>query len=176
MPSLRPLSTLSAWRIRTGTRRLETTAWPRAASVGARIAASNAASKSPKPSKSSQAATAPRAIGSGIPTSSMRTGRLWSRRSWARSMLAASENSTRIKVTSTSRCRASLPICSGISPKAAGPATSPNTVNNVGPVRIEPSIFRLISPYATSASVIASMAITSTVSGASPSVSQTPVV
>ena len=49
---------------------------------------------------------------------------------------------------------------------------SPNTLNSIGPVRIEPSILRLISPYAISASVIASMAVTSTVSGASPSISQ----
>jgi hypothetical protein len=47
IPSLRPLSTLSARRIRTGTALLVTTARPSAASVGARIAATNAAAAHP---------------------------------------------------------------------------------------------------------------------------------
>ena len=49
IPSLRPLSTLSARRIRTGTALLVTTARPSAASVGARMAAINAAAAHPTP-------------------------------------------------------------------------------------------------------------------------------
>ena len=43
-PSLSPLSTLSPWRIRDGTRSSETTAWPSAASVQASTIASTSAS------------------------------------------------------------------------------------------------------------------------------------
>jgi hypothetical protein len=47
MPSLRPLSTFSARRIRTGTALLVTTASPSAASVGARMVAIKAAAAHP---------------------------------------------------------------------------------------------------------------------------------
>ena len=75
MPSLRPLSTLSAWRMRTGTRGLETTAWPRAASVGASTAASRAASHSVSAGNRPAAIAMPSTMVSGMPISSRRTGR-----------------------------------------------------------------------------------------------------
>ena len=47
IPSLRPLSTFNARRIRAGTALLVTTAMPSATSVGARMAASKAAAAHP---------------------------------------------------------------------------------------------------------------------------------
>ena len=88
--------------MRTGTSGLETTDWPSAASVGARIAASSAASQIDSWANSTAATTAPETIVTGRPMASMRMGRSWSRRSTRRSIRAASENSTSISVTSAS--------------------------------------------------------------------------
>ena len=59
MPSLSPLSTLSACRIRDGRRSSETTACPSAASVGARITASTTASASRSSGSTPQGADCP---------------------------------------------------------------------------------------------------------------------
>ena len=106
MPSLRPLSTLIAWRIRTGTACAETTACPRAASVGASNAASNAASQNKNDGKAWIASNVPPAIARGRPMSNMRTGKLWSRRRRVKSMRAASVNNTSTSVNSAIMCMA----------------------------------------------------------------------
>src|SRR5215472_13925897 len=72
MPSLRPLSKLSASRIAAGTAGLVTTGLPRAASVGANIAASKAISKIASPGKTTAAARKPSTIVSGKPIPSSR--------------------------------------------------------------------------------------------------------
>ena len=67
MPSLSPLSTLSPWRMRCGTRGSVTTACPSAASVGASTTARITASSMLSSPKTAAAATAPSAIVSGRP-------------------------------------------------------------------------------------------------------------
>ena len=68
IPSLSPLSTLRPWLTRTGSRGSRTTAWPNAASVGARMTPTNPASNQVSPPKSALAATAPNPMVSGSPT------------------------------------------------------------------------------------------------------------
>ena len=102
MPSLRPLSTLSPWRIRCGTRGSVTTACPSAASVGASTTARITASPMLSSPKIAAAATAPSAMVSGRPMPSSRTGTSTVRRSAPRSMREASANSTSASVVSAS--------------------------------------------------------------------------
>ena len=113
IPSLRPLSTLRPWRSRTGSRRSLTTACPSAASVGARMAASSAASTSVRSRKTRQPGGARRGYVSGSPTPSSRTGQPGVRsaacagRSGSASVNRTSTSvaSTRIETTSPSRPR-----------------------------------------------------------------------
>ena len=76
IPSLRPLSTFNAWRIRTGTIRLETTDWPSAASVGASMAARRNAVAHDIAGNKTIAATPPNRMINGNPTINMRCGKL----------------------------------------------------------------------------------------------------
>ena len=70
------------------------TAWPSAASVGARMAATSATSSSGQPGSSRAPATKPRPTDSGRPSASIRVGQRWARIRARASVRAASENST----------------------------------------------------------------------------------
>ena len=100
IPSFNPLSTLSAWRINSGTRGFETTARPSAASVGARIVPTSAASQMSSLPNSTAASPQPAAIVSGRPMPSSRVGRPTSVRHEAVFTAIASVNRTRTSVAS----------------------------------------------------------------------------
>ena len=74
IPSFSPLSTLRLWRTRDGRRGDVTTAWPSAASVGARMIASTSASGHARSPSSATPATKPARIVSGRPIPSRRAG------------------------------------------------------------------------------------------------------
>ena len=99
MPSLRPLSTLRARRTCGGTRGLDMTGAPSAASVGASAAPTRRAAHGSKPS-TTMAAPAPRATVSGRPTPSRRAYRPRSRRNWSSRTREASAKRTQTRVTS----------------------------------------------------------------------------
>ena len=131
-PSLTPLSTINALRKRSGTRRLVTTAWPSAASVGARIAAKRAISQPDQSGIKKRPAMYPKSIASGNPIPNIRSGtRAFARTSRARS-IAASANSTSTRVISAtrwskpSRCVPSRPRSSAI--------IRPKPIAIIGPV------------------------------------------
>ena len=138
IPSLRPLSTSRAWRIRPGTRGSVTTAWPRAASVGARMIAMIAASPKVSWSKITPAASAPSAIVSGSPIPSRRTGTPTSRRSAPRSMREASEKSTRASVASASALAVELVLSMSIPSRTLGPTLNSIETNMIAGVIGEP--------------------------------------
>ena len=108
MPSFKPLSTLSARRILTGTARFVKIARPSAASVGARIEAMSAAAAHPAEGKRSTATTVPSAIVSGRPTNSNRPGRWVSPSTSLSRTVEASANSKRASVNSTMSSTGSL--------------------------------------------------------------------
>src|SRR4051812_14975835 len=134
IPSLSPLSTLSPCRTRPGTRGSVTTAWPSAASVGARTTARMTASWIVSWSRTSAPATAPSPIVSGSPIPSSRTGTPASRRSSRRSMLEASENSTSASVASASVRTVSLEDSTSTSPSTRGPMSTPTATNTIAGV------------------------------------------
>ena len=148
MPSLSPLSTFNAWRIRTGTRLLETTAWPSAASVGARMAASTAACQKLNPSNIQTANTVPKAIVKGMPIASILTGKPCSLRRSRRSIRAASLKRTRTRVSSarSSKNPPSTSTCS--SPSQACPVSNPQPTKKMGGVSGVFSILFEIRPKA----------------------------
>ena len=102
-PSFKPLSTLMLWRIRIGTNLFVTTTWAKAASVGATIVANTAACQKPSSWNNNQAIRVPKAMLSGSPIVSNRTGRSCSLYSSFRSVRDASVNSTMTKVSSASK-------------------------------------------------------------------------
>ena len=134
IPSLRPLSTLSACRTRTGTPGLLTTACPSAASVGASTAPSTAASSQLNSGSSNLATTAPRPIVSGNPMPSKRTGRPSSCRSAYQSMRAASPKRTKINVSSARMCIAPCSTFRCSHPSPQGPNNRPHATNTRGGV------------------------------------------
>ena len=139
MPSLRPASTFRLWRIRTGSRVSVTTAWPSAASVGARMIASTSASGQASPSRRTTASTKPARIVSGSPIPRSRAGTPSSRRSARRSMREASEKRTTASVASA-RTLTSSPSASGSTrPSASTPTTRPAAVKTIGAVSDVPS-------------------------------------
>ena len=134
MPSFRPLSTLRPCRTIAGTDLSVTTAWPRAASVGARMIAMMAASQNPIWSKKTRAASTPEMIVRGSPIPSSRPGRNASCRTARTSMTAASENSTITSVPSRRSRTNPLSRFTEIRSRACGPTINPNTMNSIGPV------------------------------------------
>ena len=134
MPSLSPLSTLSPWRIRCGTRGSVTTACPSAASVGASTTARITASPMLSSPKIAAAATAPSAIVSGRPMPSSRTGTSTVRRSAPRSMREASANSTSVSVVSASARTVELELDRSIPSSTSGPTSSPKATNRIAGV------------------------------------------
>ena len=153
IPSLSPLSTFRPWRIRPGTRGSVTTAWPRAASVGARITPMMTASQKVSWSKITPAASAPRAIVSGRPIPSRRIGTEISRRSSPRSMREASEKSTSASVASASARTVELVLEMSTSSRTLGPTRSPIETNRIAGVIGDPD-----SRFETAATAISASA------------------
>ncbi len=141
IPSLRPLSTFSARRIRTGTDLLVTTARPSAASVGARMVATKAAAPHPTAGNVRYASTAPATIVSGSPTNSSRLGRAASPSTSRSRTVDASANSSRASVSSVMVRTASLPNENGSTPNPPGPRIAPTATNTIGPVIHQRSSF-----------------------------------
>ena len=136
MPSLSPLSTLSARRTLPGTAGSDITVAPRAASVGASAAPiSRAAHRST--SSTTSAAAVPSATVNGSPTPSSRPYRPRSRRNWLGRTRDASANSTHTRVTSAitltkcgSRARSRIS-----SPSASTKPAATKTIGAVSPTR-----------------------------------------
>ena len=126
------------WRIRPGTRGEVTTAWPRAASVGARTIPRMTASQTVKTSKIAAAASAPRAIVSGSPIPSRRRGTELSRRSLPKSMREASEKRTSASVASASARTVELLLETSIPSRTWGPTRSPIATNRIAGVIGDP--------------------------------------
>ena len=111
-----------------------TTAWPRAASVGARITARITASPRVSWSKISAAARAPATIVSGRPIPSRRTGSEIPRRSALRSIREASEKRTSASVASASARTVPLVLGMSTASRILGPTRSPIETNRIAGV------------------------------------------
>ncbi len=131
MPSLSPLSTLSPWRIRDGSRLLLTTGCPNAASVGARMVASAAAVQMLRSGRRSRAATVPATMVRGRPTPSSRTGSWASRRSPTRLIRTASVNSISASVASARWRRNWFATSSSTNSRAWFPTSRPTRTNTM---------------------------------------------
>jgi hypothetical protein len=131
-PSLSPLSTLSPWRMREGTRSSETTAWPSAASVQASAMASTSASAKLIPGTTAAPINAPATIVSGRPMPSRRSGTADSWRSARNEIRDASANSTSVSVISASSFTCSPPTRRS-SNSSTGPTSRPAVVKNIAP-------------------------------------------
>ncbi len=126
--------------MRTGRRGDVTTAWPSAASVGARMIARRSASGHARSPSSATPTTRPARIVSGRPIPSRRAGIPSVRRSAFRSMRDASEKRTTASVASAS-VLTSMPVAAGSTrPSASTPTTSPAAVKTIGAVIHVPSI------------------------------------
>ena len=130
-----------------------TTAWPRAASVGARITPTITASQKVNSPKITAAASAPSAIVSGSPIPSSRSGTEAPRRSAPRSMLEASEKSTSASVASASARSVELVLAMLISSRTLGPTRSPIETNSIAGVIGDPD-----SRFETAATAISASA------------------
>ena len=154
IPSLSPLSTLSPWRTRTGTRGSVTTASPSAASVGARTMASRIASISVTSPNIATPASVPATIVRGNPIASKRRGTTYSRRKVARLTRDASEKSTTVKVASATRRTDSLSIAGLSQLRAASLNRIPPATNTIAAVITEVESRRETLAYARSRSAI----------------------
>ena len=123
-----------------GTVGFVTTGLPRAASVGASIAASNAISKISSEGNTIAAKTNPSRIVSGRPTPRSRSGRPKLRRTTPKSALAASVNNTIASVSSARRRNPSPVMLMRSTPNPSGPRIKPATVNTIGPLIRDRSI------------------------------------
>ena len=141
------------WRIRPGTRGSVTTAWPRAASVGARMTPRMTASQKVSTSKITPAASAPRAIVSGRPIPSRRSGTEISRRSFPKSMREASEKSTSASVASASARTVELVLEMSTPSRTLGPTRIPIETNRIAGVIGDPE-----SRFETAATAISASA------------------
>ncbi len=144
-PSLSPLSTFSARRMRTGTAGSVKTARPSAASVGARIVPMTAAAAQPSAWNIRPATSVPRAIVSGSPSRSSRPGS-WTSPSTSRNLtVEASANSKRASVSSVNVSEASSPIRNGRTFRTLGPSSKPAVMNTIGAVIDQRSSFEAVS-------------------------------
>ena len=134
MPSLRPLSTLSARRILAGTTGFDTTARPRAASVGARIEAMRAAAAQRASGNKNFATIVPRMIVSGRPTSRSRVGKCESPFTSRSRTVAASAKSNTPRVSSVIMRVVSLSRSSGRRSAPLEPRAAPAATKNMGAV------------------------------------------
>ena len=122
--------------MRDGTRSSDTTAAPRAASVGATAMASSAASTTVRPGRVRRAAPTPATIVNGSPMPSRRTGTASSRRRVRRSIRDASVNSTSASVDSAISRRVA-PLGPTVNhPSTASPSTIPAVRNTIADVTI----------------------------------------
>ena len=137
-PSFKPLSTLSPWRTRDGSRLSDTTVWPSAASVGARSTASTIASKNSSSGKSQSAIPEPKMIVSGRPIPSSRAGNAASRESRRTLSDEASPNRTSARVTSARRRMSPTLSPDPIVSKTSLPRRNPTPVNKIAGVIAEP--------------------------------------
>ena len=133
MPSLRPLSTLSDVRMRSGTRGLVITPRLRAASVGARIVETRNARPQVRPASSQWPSSAPAMIASGRPTESSRTGIEPLRRRVLTPRVEASVNSRIARVTSVTDWTVSPPRGGWSTSANPGPRRTPATRKRTGP-------------------------------------------
>ena len=133
MPSLRPLSTLRSSRIAAGTRGLETTGCPRAASVGASTTERTATSTNWRSGNRTAPTTPPSRIVNGRPSVSSRTGRRVFRRSTDRLALAASVNRIRDRVSSAITFKFSDVGLMLSQPRTDGPSSTPRMRNTKAP-------------------------------------------
>ena len=118
IPSLSPLSTLRARRRRIGICSSLMTWALRAASVGARVAATKQTRASDRSSKHHAATTAPRTSVRGSPIPSRRTGTPMSLRSRTTSILAASEKRRSARSASASRWTDGASRSTGTTPQS----------------------------------------------------------
>ena len=134
IPSLSPLSTFSARRTRGGTRGLDMTGAPSAASVGASAAPTRRAAHGSRPS-TSIAAPAPSATVSGRPTPSSRAYVPRSCRNWSSRTREASAKRTQTSVTSaTSRTSSGSTSSSNRwNPSVNSQPAATNTIGAVSP-------------------------------------------
>ena len=147
MPSLRPLSTFRVVRTRDGTDLLVTTGRLSAASVGARMVATRAASAQVAEGCTRWKATAPRTMVNGRPMASRRSGSPAWRRSCPGPIVDASANSSNASVSSA-RTRTSGPPGAGLSTSSAnGPSSRPARVKTRGPPTDSCSSFPATSAY-----------------------------
>ncbi len=133
-PSLSPLSTLRARRIRPGTERSENTPSPRAASVGARMLATSAAAAQVRPGTSHAAVSVPAMTVSGKPMRSNRAGRPGSSRRSFQRKVAASAKSRTARVTSVTTFATSVSRETSNIPRPAGPISAPAATKTIGAV------------------------------------------
>jgi hypothetical protein len=110
-PSLSPDSTLIACRMRTGTDRSLTTAWPRPASVGASRTATRNAVTRPMAGSTTRPTTTPNTMVRGRPISRSRAGTFAEPRMDRRSIRAASVKRHRTSATSPISRRPSIVRC-----------------------------------------------------------------
>ena len=157
-PSLRPLSTLRALRMTSGTRGFATTAWPRAASVGARITPTRPACQGSRPRRRA-ATTAPATIVSGSPIPSSRPDRLGS--FVQRRMLRLDASAKRTMTSAASRSRTSSSSSAAISTSpSTGPAMNPAAAKKIGAVTtVDASRFEIRAYPSTARAMNASGAI-----------------
>src|SRR6056297_270219 len=146
-PSLRPDSTLSESRSRSGTSRSSTTAAPSAASVGARIAASSATSTTGMPGNNAELITVPSTMLSGNPTSRRRVGISASLRSSRRSIRTASLK--RMTARATSATTPTAPSSASTSSTPVADNTAPTPTNTIGMVSGHDALTRETSAKAT---------------------------
>ena len=161
-PSFKPLSTLSARLIRIGTWGSATTGAPRAASVGASAAATNAHSHGSK-SNSRTATPKPSRIVSGRPISSSRTGSPASARNPRRLTREASEKSTSTSVTSTISRTVALEAPTSIRSSGSLATTSPRAT-----IAIAELMFHLDSRRAVNVQIAMQPAKVATTAASSP--------
>ncbi len=133
-PSLRPLSTSSAWRTRSGTDGSVTTFWPRAASVDESMIASRKTEAIAIPGKTSRPTPAPASMVSGRPMSSRRLGQPSSWRRARRSSRAASLKSSSTRATSVTRCATALSTATSSRPSSFEPARKPARTKTIAEV------------------------------------------
>ncbi len=133
-PSLRPLSTSSAWRTRAGTAGSSTTRWPSAASVEQSMVERRNALARPMPGNRNQPAPKPITMVRGRPTSNNRPGQRRSRRSDPRSRRAESLKSRNTRASSVTRSATALSRPTSSSPRPEAPTTKPTATKTIAEV------------------------------------------
>ena len=124
------------------------TACPKAASVGARMAANSAASHKVIPPTSKAAASIPSAIVNGKPIPRIRTGRSCCLRNSLRSIRAASVNKTQASVMVANFSTSGVSMSCGRIAKPQRPTSNPSKTKTIGAVMMLRSMRPEIIPNA----------------------------